>query len=194
MKKRNLMLGSAMLLAVLLVAGGTFAWFTASAGPVVNEFTAGTVEIEMIESMEQNGSEVVKFTNVNPGDELIKMVYVKNVGTKKAMVRVHESTVIEDYNLLGLPGVGEPNIDIVKFDVNPKWHYDADTQYFYYEEEVLAGGQTETILVDNKITLDGPLMGNEYQGATFKINLEAEAIQATNGAPSAEGWMYDLDL
>ena len=43
MKKRNIMLGSAVLLAVLLVAGGTMAWFTADAN-IENEFiTCATV-------------------------------------------------------------------------------------------------------------------------------------------------------
>ena len=63
MKKRSIMLGSVVILAVLLVVGGTMAWFTAEAKPVVNTFKAGTVDINLIDEFPENGIE-----NVNPGD------------------------------------------------------------------------------------------------------------------------------
>lgn len=175
----------------LLVAGGTMAWFTAETDEVNNAFAAGTVEIEMWENDNLVDGDLLgmNIENVNPGDCYIKKVVVKNTGSKKAMVRVHESTVIEDYNLLQIDGVGDPNIAIVKFAANPKWVY--EDNYFYYNEVLQLGAETEPILVENKICFDGPLMGNEYQGAKFTITLKADAIQATNGAPTAEGWKFD---
>lgn len=34
-------------------------------------------------------------------------------------------------------------------------------------------------------------MDNQYQGKKFTITVKADAIQATNGAPTAEGWLFD---
>jgi predicted ribosomally synthesized peptide with SipW-like signal peptide len=184
MKKRNIMIGSAVLLAVLLVVGGTMAWFTAETEEVANDFTAGTVEIELVDNF---ANEV----DVNPGDCFERKVTVTNTGTKKAMVRVHESTVLtldQDADV----SVGfEPNIGIVEFEVNDKWEYVPSDNCFYYTEVLLPGTTTEPILEENNICFNGPGMGNEYQGATFTINLQAEAIQATNGAPATEGWKFD---
>lgn len=186
MKKRSIMISSALLLAVLLVVGGTMAWFTATSEAVENKFTAGTVAIELWE----NGSASTGMTkgNVNPGDCFDKVVTVKNTGSKKAMVRVHESTVINGFT----PSTeGQtPNIDIVDFTVNENWEYDASTQHFYYKNVLEPDCMTEPIL-DSQICFDGATMGNEYQGATFTITLEADAIQASNGAPTAEGWKFD---
>ncbi|HRC54029.1 MAG TPA: SipW-dependent-type signal peptide-containing protein, partial [Bacillota bacterium] len=58
MKKRNLVLGSIVVLAALLIVGGTMAWFTAEADPVTNTFTAGTVEIELHDVQMVEGAEV----------------------------------------------------------------------------------------------------------------------------------------
>ena len=61
-----------------LIGGGTMAWFTAKADAPVNEFTAGTVMLEV-------GEEVVygeDMENVNPGDCFLKCIEVTNSGTK----------------------------------------------------------------------------------------------------------------
>ncbi len=68
-------------LAALLIIGGTMAWFTATAEPVTNQFTAGTVEIEIIDVYNE-------VDNWNPGDCTSKEVGLKYTGSKKAYVRV----------------------------------------------------------------------------------------------------------
>ena len=186
-----MMLGLAITLVVLLVAGGTMAWFTATAETATNSFTAGTVKIELYENDMLIGGENtgLTFTNVNPGDCYVKEVYVKNTGTKRVMVRVHVSALIQGFTASN--DNPNPDIGIVKFDVHENWEYDAATQHYYYKNVLLPGTETEPILVDNKICFDGEGMGNEYQGATFDIILNADAIQATNNAPTTEGWKFD---
>ena len=93
MKKRNLVLGSVVVLAALLVVGGTMAWFTAESDPVENKFTAGKVDIELHDvQVDGEGNEVdfpeEGLSNVNPGDEHSKIVYVENTGTIPIYVRV----------------------------------------------------------------------------------------------------------
>ena len=78
MKKRSIILGSTIILAVLLVAG-TMAWFTAEA-EVTNTFTAGTVKIDVNESGQVTSAE--PFKNLNPGDTVEKKVTVKSTGSK----------------------------------------------------------------------------------------------------------------
>ena len=89
MNRKNLLIGSALVLAALLVVGGTMAWFTAAAEPVTNTFIAGTVEIKL---HDEDGQGAVfspnGITNVNPGDEYGKVVYVENTGSKAVYVRV----------------------------------------------------------------------------------------------------------
>ncbi len=125
MKKRSMMLVTSMMLAVLLIAGGTFAWFTATAGPVVNEFEVGTLEIELVD-------EFCPPTNVNPGDCYEKVVYVENTGSKCAFVRVDMEMA---FGHTGLP------TDVVTYELGDKWV--EHNGYFYYIEQLAAeGGRT----------------------------------------------------
>lgn len=179
MKKRNLILGSAILLVVLLVAGGTFAWFTAEADPVVNEFTAGTLEIKLIDIFD--GA-----PNVNPGDCYRKVIYVKNTGTKKAYIRLEADAVFDNpalsTSILGY-GINDP-INFGPMNLLPGWEY--DDGYFYYNRIVYPGYCTRPLLQCNRICFNGEDMGNEYQGAKLDITIKAGAIQATNGAIQEE--------
>ncbi len=184
MKKRNLMLGSAIMLAVLLVAGGTMAWFTASTDPVVNEFKAGTLKIELIDEFE--GA-----PNVNPGDCYKKLVYVNNLGTKRAFVRIKKDLVLNsDPN--GAADIAL-NMNVVEYTLGEGWV--EHNGYFYYTRELAAkDGNTidkttplfATDEKGNNICFAGEGMGNEYQGAELAITIKAEAIQVTNGAPVDE--------
>lgn len=189
MKKKDIMLGSAIVLVVLLVVGGTMAWFTAESAPVENKFKAGTVEIELVDEFDQEGAQ-----NVNPGDCYDKKVYVKNIGTKRALVRIKKDMVFNRDNSDGKA----LDIGVVNYELGKGWREVVEGQdvYFYYEDILdpkidVAGGKTSPLFKDNKVCFDGEGMNNDYQGANFDIKIKAEAIQATNGAPTAEGWKFD---
>lgn len=181
MKNKKMMLGSAIMLAVLLVVGGTFAWFTAETDPVVNNFKAGTLEIELIDEFE--GA-----LNVNPGDCYDKEVSVKNVGTKRAFVRIAKDMVFDNQDL---------DLDVVEYELGTDWvEYEG---YFYYTKELAAkDGETIDRTTDlflanedgNNICFKGEEMNNDYQGAELDITIKAEAIQVTNGA-ALEEWGID---
>lgn len=184
MKKRNVLLGSVALLAVLLVVGGTMAWFTAQADPVVNTFIAGTVDIELHdETIDPDSEEMVPFPtggfdNVNPGDEFVKHVYVENTGSKRVFVRVKLDPLFIPEDL---------DLDVVGYDILNGWVLHTDGWY-YYPQEVMPGESTPTII--EFVEFAGAEMGNEYQGATFELTVEAEAIQVTNGA-ALDAWGVD---
>lgn len=186
MKKRSLMLVSAIALALVIVAGGTLAWFTADA-EVSNSFRAGTLEIDVVEEFDEEGAQ-----NVNPGDQFNKQVQVENLGSKRAYVRVKltalwqaaEGKEIEDPNAL------EP-AELVGLNTDD-W-VDGEDGYFYYKHILAAeGGITNPLFTHVKFA--GADMGDQYQGASFSLDVEAEAIQVTNGAAEdAAGWGIDLE-
>ena len=176
MKKRKMMLGSAMILAVLLVAGGTLAWFTATAEPVVNEFTAGTLKMNLVDAY-------CEAKNVNPGDCYNKVVFVENEGTKRMFVRIKLTPEF--------PNMPNADLNLVEFNVLPGWVLHTDG-YYYLTQEVAPGADTPNII--KKVCFDGPGMGNEYQGAYFTLTVETDAIQVTNGAALAEWGVNPLTL
>lgn len=187
MKKRNIMLGTAIMLAVLLVAGGTMAWFTAEA-EVTNEFTAGTVDIDLLENEVVIGGEVggLDIENVNPGDEYDKLIQVKSNGSKRTYVRVKltpEWALVSGNSFTGnFNATSLPPAMLVGVNATD-WILDGG---YYYYKDILTTGITTNALITG-VKFDGPNMGNEYQGSTFKLKVEVEAIQATNNAFTSWG-------
>ncbi len=165
MKKRSIMLGSAVILAVLLVVGGTMAWFTAEADPVINTFIAGTVDISINDEFDEELA-----GNVNPGDTYDKIVSVTNDGSKRAYIRVKLTPLFDP----------ELSTDVVTFPILADWTELQPDGYYYYKYIVQPGATTTNII--EEVIFAGQEMNNDYQGATFTLTVEAEAIQATNGA------------
>lgn len=56
MKKRTLTILIAVVLVVACAVGGTLAWLTDTSGPVTNTFTAGDVDITLIETVYPDGT------------------------------------------------------------------------------------------------------------------------------------------
>lgn len=177
-------------LAALLIVGGTMAWFTASADPVVNKFTAGTVKI-VLHDEDGKGEEFEAIENVNPGDCFDKVVYVENTGSKKAYVRVQ---LVPNWE--GMEGVtlteDQDLYDNVEYEIGSDWVKGEGNWYYY--KDILAGVDAdedgEPIITTNlieKVCFDGKLTGNAYQGKVFKLEVNAEAVQASNGA-AADVW------
>lgn len=81
MKKKIVALCLVACLAIIAIAGASLAYFTAE-DTADNIFTMKGIKIELIEDFEQ-GSELI------PGLDINKDVFVKNTGTSDAYVRVH---------------------------------------------------------------------------------------------------------
>ena len=198
MNKKNLLIGSALVLAALLVVGGTMAWFTAAADPVPNKFTAGTVKIVLHDVQTGENGEEIPFPdegigNVNPGDEYEKIVYVENTGSKAVYVRVYLTPA-------WTKGTGSLPLDVEGVDmatfpiVGTDWVLHTDGWYYYTEP--LAGAVVDvanavTTHLIEKVEFAGAAMTNDYQGATFTLTVEAEAVQASHEAYKDE-WGTDI--
>lgn len=181
MKKRSIMLGSAVILAVLLVVGGTMAWFTAEADPVVNTFKAGTVAISINDQFDEELT-----GNVNPGDKYDKVVSVTNDGSKRAYIRVKLTPIFLES--LDPEVASNVSVDVVDFPILDGWTPLQPDGYYYYKLIVLPGQTTSNII--DKVEFAGDEMDNDYQGLFFTLTVNAEAIQATNGAINDE-WGID---
>ena len=64
--------------------------------------------------------------------------------------------------------------------------------WYYFPFIVQPGDVTDNLI--EFVEFAGQAMGNEYQGATFTLTVEAEAIQVTNGAALDEWGVDPLGL
>ena len=80
-KRKIILLASALLMVAILGVGGTLAYFTAEDG-ADNVFTMGYVDIELEEDFEQN-------SELTPGMDVGKEVWINNTGSTEAYARVH---------------------------------------------------------------------------------------------------------
>ena len=173
--KKKMVLLTAFALVALLVAGGTMAWFTSNA-EVLNNFTAGTVKIEVNE----HGFEDV--ANVNPGDSYEKKVTVKSSGSKRTLVRVKLTSSWTDADGSPInPGPGKDPATYVANSLPILGDWIKIGDWYYYKKELKQGNETAALI--KNVRFDGGKMNNDYQGATFTLKVEAEAVQATNWAP-----------
>ena len=131
--------------------------------------------------------EFENLTGVMPGQEVDKIVTVKNINNAQpAFVRVKvepdiqlaESEEEDNRDDLIVEIVPQDvNLDVFGVDFNfEHWTFGNDG-YIYYNEVLGTGEETQPLFT--KVMFD-PLMGNMYQGATFTITIDAQAVQAVN--------------
>ncbi|WP_296971779.1 BsaA family SipW-dependent biofilm matrix protein [Tepidanaerobacter sp. EBM-38] len=173
MKKTLLVSLLVFSLAALLVVGGTMAWFTDDK-TIDNKFTAGTVSIEI------NEHDFEDIINWNPGDTTDKDVSVKSTGSKGTYVRVKLTPVWG--TIAGGVFTEDTTLSVTNITLNTinsdKWIESGG--YYYYYKIMNQGEETELLL--DSVTIAGPGTGNEYQGKTLKVNVAAEAVQASHEA------------
>jgi alternate signal-mediated exported protein len=183
MKKNILVSILVIAFAVTAISGATLAWFTAEADPIVNEFTAGTVNISAEETVEP-----IDFMkeNWNPGDCAEKEYTIINTGTKGIYVRVKLTGQWFENDRV-TPFTPDPDESVVALSVEEGSTWTQVGDYWYFDSSVL-GTYTEenidarTIKLALNVCLDGPNTGNQYQGKVFKLTAEFEAIQSSNNA------------
>ena len=173
-KRKILLLAMALCMVAILAVGGTLAYFTAE-DEADNVFTIGYVDIELEETFEQ-------FSDLVPGLDINKDVYVKNTGSNPAYVRVHiaipadmddgDPSFNASKNFLHFNFTNESVADGqwswlaeystgTGYDTAKKWNYyetsiDGEDYAVYvvtYRSELAKGTQTKTQALD-KVYLD----------------------------------------
>ena len=187
MKKQKLLALGLSLLAVAMI-GGTSAFFTASER-THNIITTSGVAIELIENTNQTGVDgrPVPFTNISnahAGDTYSKIPQVKNIDEGSVWVRVK---VAKGATINGGTEVAVSD-NSISADFNTQDWLDGGDGYYYYSHILEAGETTEPLFTE--VTLADSL-SNTYNGATFSLTLQAQAVQVANNGTSihdAEGW------
>ena len=189
----------AMLLAlVLLIAavGGTLAMFTREAR-ATNVITTGTVDITLTETgsgtpiEDPDGNQTgLAFTNIMPGTAVTKTPNIENTGTADAYVRAIVAVTIKAADgVTELSTVLRSGAPVVTFNIDGgKWVTKSGEQYYYYNKVLTPG---ESVDLFNQVTFD-PAMGNEYQGCTVTVSIQAQAVQAKNNEIPVGGNILDV--
>lgn len=194
-------------LALAAIVGGTLAWFTSQATIEPNVFTAGTLEIDANETWAYGEDGL---TNWNPGDCTEKEITVEVTGTKRAFIRVQLNEEWKDVDVVG--GVDRNGVYNERNAPNVNWWIGEDAwpgnpeewqmittgtgegeaTYWYYkgmfDPNEVDGPKKVTVL--SKVCLDGAGTGNEFQGATYTLAMDFEAIQVTNEAVNDAWGVY----
>lgn len=181
--KRKLVLTSAVVLILALLAAGTFAYFTKNAR-ATNVITTGTISIQLNDSIaggteKENGWTL---SGVMPGQAVEKAVSVTNTGTSPAWLRVKLEIAVE--MAAGKTDTWQGQ-NVLQFAVNPDWFL-AEDGYYYYSKPVAADAETERLFQSGTLMLN-PQLPNDYQGCAVTINVLAQAVQVKNNDTDANG-------
>lgn len=183
--KRKLVLTSAVVLILALLAAGTFAYFTKNAR-ATNVITTGTISIRLNDSItggteKENGSGWT-LSGVMPGQAVEKAVSVTNTGTSPAWLRVKLDIAVE--MAAGKTDTWQGQ-NVLQFAVNPDWFL-AEDGYYYYSEPVAADAETERLFQSGTLMLN-PQLPNDYQGCTVTVAVQAQAVQVKNNDSYTDG-------
>ncbi len=180
--KRKLLALSVAAICLAIIAAGTLAYFNAE-DKAHNVITTGGVGIAVKEWADDEKTQPFEDREgIMPGNVVTKIVEVENTGASEAWVRVKFNVSIT------LAGEGEADLSLIHLAIdNTKW-IDGGDGWYYYSEPLASGETTHEVL--SSVGFD-KTMGNEYQGATATVDVEAQAVQtANNGASATEaaGW------
>lgn len=189
--KKKIAIGAVLVLCLSMLIYSTIAYFN-TADTARNVITAGDIKIELQETAIRDGEEILfeqsqERFNVMPGQDVSKIVRVKNTGSNPAYIRVEVQKAIA----LAADSHGDVDLDLISLDfASEKWTLGNDGYYYY--NEPLAPGETTAALFRNVKFDTG--MGNMYQGSTATIKVSAQATQVKNNgdnALDAKGWPAD---
>ena len=196
MIKKKLVIVVSSILTIAAI-GGSFAWFTAK-DSLTNHFTTsnksdGVKVEENKEWKDPDGDKVYEneeAKNITPGTEVNKDVWARNTSAYDSFIRaklIPKFTNLKfmkledaDNSLLELTYANTTTTDLLE---DNKW-VDGGDGYFYYLGKVTPDGTTDKLL--DAVTLSGNA-SNDYKNSEFDVIVQAEGVQATNGA-AASNW------
>lgn len=193
-KKLTILVSSILTIAAI---GGSFAWFTAK-DSLTNHFTTsnksdGVKVEENKEWKDPDGDKVYEneeAKNITPGTEVNKDVWAKNTAAYDSFIRAKLIPKFTKLKFINLQDADNSLLELTYANTTTtslleenKW-VDGGDGYFYYLGKVAPDGVTEKLL--DSVRLSGNA-GNDYKNSEFDVIVEAEGVQATNGA-AASNW------
>lgn len=180
--KRKLLILSVLMICAATLTAGTLAYFNAE-DTAHNVITTGGVRIKIQEWADsEKKTPFENLTGVLPGASVTKIAEVKNTGASEAWIRVKVIKTVE------LTEVGTADAAMVELDLNTTDWTLGEDGYLYCNSAVKPGEVTAPIFTTVTFCKD---MGNEYQNATIKVDVFAQAVQTANNGSSAQtasGW------
>lgn len=178
--KRNIT--KAVLLAAVLTAaslGGVSAYLT-DFKTASNEFTVGSVEIEL----QEPGWNPEEHTKIEPGKEIVKDPQIKNTGTNEAFVYLEVTVPEAEVQAADQEGnrLDKEMQELFSFQAGKKWtnlkiiDEEGSRIYVYAYNEILEPGETTECLF-KKIKFLNVIEG-QIDGQQYTIPVRAYAIQA----------------
>ena len=189
--KKKVLYVAVVVICLAIITSSTIAYFT-DEDRAHNVITTGAVTISVEEWKIEDG-EMVPYpkdpVEVMPGMDVSKIVTVKNED-EASLVRVSYDIVVMDKNgtVMNLSKEDLDKYITITPDLE-NWEVKAEFDGWYYYKTVLENGSVTEPLFE--LVKFSPYMGNEFEDATFKVNVHAEAVQAKNNALSAidaMGW------
>ena len=180
-----------LLVALVGIIGGTYAYFT-SVATLNNEFKTGTYATSVTEEFESPDNWI-------PGETTTKKVNVTNNGTVDVAARAiyTESWIASDGTVLSGIRDGER---VAQFIIGSDW--EAANDGYYYYNDILTNGEisadfiTEVTFnpnfkleegtdiectreqVEDELTVSCKNLDSGYAGATYRLDITVETIQA----------------
>ena len=175
MKKKLVLLSTAVILVAMMVVGGTLAYFTAD-DTATNVFTVGDVKIDLTEPLwEANLNGASKLENIYPGMAITKDPMVTNTGSNPAFVRVKveiPTFVVET------PAAEEIKPLFTIGTLGANW-VDGGDGYYYYTASLASGEATsklfEVVTLTTELDVHNGVSPVEDE---LNIDITAEAVQA----------------
>lgn len=204
--KRRLAAGGVVLSLLAILALGTAAYFSTN-GRAQNEITMGTVQLNLTETiaLDDGTTADATTTTVNgilPGQTIDQTATIENTGNQAYWLRVKT-----DVQIIGKDGEGLSNTlptgeKVITFNIDtaegePTEIWIEEDGWYYFPAAVAA---KETVSPFDKVTF-AAAAGNDYQGCTINIRVDAQAVQVKNNDPTkaggsvldVKGWPDDTD-
>lgn len=195
--KKRLAVGGVVLSLLAILGIGTAAYFVTD-GTAQNQITMGKVALTLTETV--NGKVVdennYKLDGVMPGQTVAQVASIENTGGQPYWLRVKM-----DVQIIGKDGASLPNsvenaygveVPVISFNTStaapldgeqPTGNWVEKDGWYYYPGPVK---DKETVNPFTEVTFAAEA-GNEYQGCTVNIRVDAQAVQVKNNDPTETG-------
>lgn len=178
-----------LVLVLSIVIGGTMAWLMDKTDPVTNTFTAGNIEITLIETKKPDGTVVDAgvtdwSAQMIPGNTYEKDPVVTVIGSENAVdcylfVKVEEVGNAQEY--LNYTFTFDADAEWKKYG-EPTTVDETTTTIWYREVTASTDDQSWHLLTDDRVTVDGDAVtkNNMTVAANAKLIFTAYAAQKDN--------------
>ena len=184
-KNKKSILISLSLICILLIIGGTFAYFSTT-GTARNAISSSNVKIRM-NLTNGEGEDVTPSVTIMPGQSEDRVVTMTNIGSEPAWVRIKAGIDVEGtvsiFNEHG--AVSEPAVELVDLNTDDWTYRDG---YFYYSKALEPGDTTQELFHS---VYFGTTIESDYAEKELVLKLDAAATQCANNGTSAldaSGW------